>query len=250
MPRSRWSIDQDSILYLATPLIYPVSLTITREPINPSHSFLDTETSPSKSNASMTGVHLQPWQLERLGSSPRAPSSPSKQPTTRITKLQKVLRLFFLSKLIADVCFRIYQSCPRPLLPIVKIRVACGDHDPIVFAIHKNILEHCSPFFKALFTSVPSGSADPKSGLGEERSAEQEITPTVEFEASAVAFRLYTEWVYSGLIPRRVLEIAELETETEDTKPYHRGGDPYRVQCLRCYTCKGLCLTGGEKQNG
>jgi hypothetical protein len=99
MPRSRWSIDRDSVLYLATSLTLPTSPTMPREPINPSHSFLDTETSPSKSSASMTGVHLHLWLPERLGSSPRAPSSPSKQPTTRITQLQKVLRLFFLSEL-------------------------------------------------------------------------------------------------------------------------------------------------------
>jgi hypothetical protein len=57
------------------------------------------------------------------------------------------------------------------------------------------------------------GSGDFKIEPGEERSAEQE---TIELEGSALAFRLYTEWVYSGLIPKRALMITESETETGD----------------------------------
>jgi hypothetical protein len=41
----------------------------------------------------------------------------------------------------------------------------------------------------------------------------KEATPTIELEGSALAFGLYTEWVYSGLIPKRHLKIEGLETE-------------------------------------
>jgi len=78
------------------------------------------------------------------------------------------------------------------MLPLAKIRVTWGNHDPRIFAIHSNILKHCSPFFKTLLQS-DTEAVGIKSEIEEGRLSEPDITPTIEFEGSIIAFRLYTE---------------------------------------------------------
>lgn len=105
------------------------------------------------------------------------------------------------------------------MLPIVNVRVSWKDHGSRVFAIHSNILEHCSPFFKTL---LKSDSEAIKSEQEEEGPSEQDKMSTVDFEGSVVAFQLYTEWVYSGLIQKRLLK----GTGAEDVC-FHNIGQAY-----------------------
>lgn len=107
----------------------------------------------------------------------------------------------------------------RPMLPLARIRVTWANYDPKVFAIHSNILKHRSPFFKTLLES-DTGAAGIKAELEEERLSEQDMTSTIEFEGSIIAFRLYTEWIYSGRIPRR---LSDGEGFTEETSLHNIG---------------------------
>lgn len=97
----------------------------------------------------------------------------------------------------------------RPSLPLATIRVTWQKHETATFAIHKNILEHCSPFFKTLLAPDPD-SAGSEIEKGELKPSEA-TTPLIEFEGSIDAFRLYTEWVYSGLIQKRIRDVEESE---------------------------------------
>lgn len=107
----------------------------------------------------------------------------------------------------------------RPMLPLARIRVTGGNHDPRVFAIHSNILKHRSPFFKTLLES-DTRAVGTNGELDEERSSEQDMTPIIEFEGSIIAFRLYAEWIYSGRVPRR---LSDGEGSTEDTSLHNIG---------------------------
>jgi len=109
------------------------------------------------------------------------------------------------------------------MLPLARIRVTEQNRDPRVFAIHSNILEHRSPFLKTLL-KPETEAAGVKSELEEERSPEQDITRTIEFEGSIVAFRLYTEWVYSGLIRTRLLKV---EASGAEDICFHNIGQAY-----------------------
>jgi len=118
------------------------------------------------------------------------------------------------------------------MLPLAKIRVTWKTHDSRVFAIHSNILKHRSPFFKALLES-DTEAAGIKNELEEENPSEQNMTSTIEFEGSIVAFRLYTEWIYSGRIQRG---LSNGEGTTEDTS-LHNIGQAY-ILGERLQDCK------------
>ncbi|TIA58119.1 hypothetical protein D6C77_05730 [Aureobasidium pullulans] len=69
--------------------------------------------------------------------------------------------------------------------------------DTTAFGIHRNIIEHCSPFFKLLLNGgTPTGIRP-----------ETEIYPVSEIhlEGDAATFALYTEWVYSGRLWKKTL---------------------------------------------
>jgi hypothetical protein len=107
----------------------------------------------------------------------------------------------------------------RPLLPLATIRIHEEDQsDPVVFAIHRNLLEYCSPYFKTFITSNPGNTIPaPYSGLG--RPLENVVSHTIDLKGPfVVAFRLYTEWIYSGHIQKRFLQV---ETSVADDKSYH-----------------------------
>ncbi|KAI4755547.1 hypothetical protein E4T51_11361 [Aureobasidium sp. EXF-12344] len=67
-------------------------------------------------------------------------------------------------------------------------------------------LDLLDPFFKTILAPEPS-SAGFSIEHGKKGSSEEEMAPTIEFEGSIVAFRLYAAWVYSGLIQKRILKI-------------------------------------------
>ncbi|KAI4725688.1 hypothetical protein E4T49_06535 [Aureobasidium sp. EXF-10728] len=89
-----------------------------------------------------------------------------------------------------------YLTIIRPLLPIATIHVGKGNNKT-KFGVHQNILEHCSPFFKALFSKANNKSkTEPTAEDSNLRNCETYIA----LVADAAAFELYTEWVYSGRI--------------------------------------------------
>lgn len=104
------------------------------------------------------------------------------------------------------------------MLPLAIIRVTWKNHDPAVFGIHRNIFEYCSPFFKVLLASNPEFAGFPI------KQAEQAVMRVTELEASIIAFRTYTEWVYSGLIQTKILGVDGLEA---DDISYHNIGQAY-----------------------
>ncbi|KAG9634099.1 hypothetical protein KCU64_g15548, partial [Aureobasidium melanogenum] len=107
----------------------------------------------------------------------------------------------------------------EPLLPIVIVRVGKGENTT-AFAIHKNILEHCSPFFNSMWR--PAGGSNivhelnPREGsvdsdLKPEKKhvhdAKNESVIEIGLDVDVAAFRIYTEWVYSGRIQKGALEV-------------------------------------------
>ncbi|KAG9523674.1 hypothetical protein KCU93_g6483, partial [Aureobasidium melanogenum] len=107
----------------------------------------------------------------------------------------------------------------EPSLPIVIVRVGKGE-SMTAFAIHKNILEHCSPFFRSIWRpnrdtnttyelSAGEESAKSDSEMEGEQIHDAKVKPLIEFEldANVPAFRLYAEWVYSGHIQQGALRI-------------------------------------------
>ncbi|KAG9515702.1 hypothetical protein KCV07_g7220, partial [Aureobasidium melanogenum] len=112
------------------------------------------------------------------------------------------------------------SSLLEPLLPIVIIHVGKGENTT-AFAIHKNILEHCSPFFNSMW--IPAGDSNivhelnPREGsvnsdLGSEKKhvhdAKNKSVIEMGLDVDVTAFRLYTEWVYSGRIQKGALEVS------------------------------------------
>ncbi|KAH0274282.1 hypothetical protein KCU91_g5379, partial [Aureobasidium melanogenum] len=107
----------------------------------------------------------------------------------------------------------------EPLLPIVIVRVGKGG-STTAFAIHKNILEHCSPFFASRWkpaqglNTMPQlnsreGSVDSETKPEQEhlQDAKNESIMEIELDVNVAAFRLYAEWVYSGRIQQGVLRV-------------------------------------------
>ncbi|KAI4717144.1 hypothetical protein E4T48_06676 [Aureobasidium sp. EXF-10727] len=90
-----------------------------------------------------------------------------------------------------------YLTIIRPSLPIATLHVGKGNN-PTKFGIHQNILEHCSPFFKALFLSRANNKSEANTTA--EDSNLRNCETSIALEADAAAFGLYTEWVYSGRI--------------------------------------------------
>jgi hypothetical protein len=105
------------------------------------------------------------------------------------------------------------------LLPLATIRIyEEEDRSPAVFAIHRNLLEYCSPYFKYFIDSNP-GNAIPAPHSQDRRSLENVVSHTIDLKGPfVVAFRLYTEWVYSGHIQKRFLQV---EASVADDKSYH-----------------------------
>jgi hypothetical protein len=105
------------------------------------------------------------------------------------------------------------------LLPLAAIRVHEDDDDssdPVIFVIHRNLLEYCSPYFKYFISSNP-GNALPAPEEG--RPLENVVSHTIDLNGPfVVAFRLYTEWVYSGYIQKRFLQV---DASVADDKSYH-----------------------------
>jgi hypothetical protein len=106
----------------------------------------------------------------------------------------------------------------RPLLPLAAIRIYEEGRNAVHFVIHRSLLEYCSPYFKTFITSNP-GNALPAPHLAEGRPLENVVSHTIDLKGPfVVAFRLYTEWVYSGYIQKRFLQV---EASVADDKSYH-----------------------------
>ncbi|KAH0366959.1 hypothetical protein KCU65_g5002, partial [Aureobasidium melanogenum] len=107
----------------------------------------------------------------------------------------------------------------EPSLPIVLIRVGKGKNTT-PFAIHKNVLEHCSSFFRSLWrhgrdtnttheisTEEESTDSDTVSEGEQIRDTKMEPLIELELDVNVAAFRLYAEWVYSGHIQQGSLKV-------------------------------------------
>ncbi|KAG9562319.1 hypothetical protein KCU71_g7677, partial [Aureobasidium melanogenum] len=108
----------------------------------------------------------------------------------------------------------------EPSLPIVIIRVGKAENTT-AFAIHKNILEYCSLFFKSMWRSEWGPSSmyqfrpQEDSIWSETVSDKGQISGTrtgsvieISLDADVAAFRLYTEWVYSGQTQKAALRMS------------------------------------------
>ncbi|KEQ67836.1 uncharacterized protein M437DRAFT_38468 [Aureobasidium melanogenum CBS 110374] len=117
------------------------------------------------------------------------------------------------------IATRYQNDLLEPSLPIVMIRVGRGKNTT-PFAIHKNVLEHCSPFFKSVWnpdrdTNTTHGTNAREDSSGSETESGWVRVPgtntrrLIEFEldVNVAAFRLYAEWVYSGYIPQGPLRV-------------------------------------------
>ncbi|KAH0293500.1 hypothetical protein KCU62_g1324, partial [Aureobasidium sp. EXF-3399] len=101
----------------------------------------------------------------------------------------------------------------EPLLPLATIRVPWKDHNPAVFGIHKNILEHCSLFFKVLFARDVESPGSPIV------QCEHAMTRVTELEASVVAFRIYAELRIQNAIVDFLVETIIIQRKIDLTLP-------------------------------
>lgn len=191
--------------------------------VNHFPSFLGFTESRSKNSAFETYLNLRLWLLAMLASFLQA-SSDLPKPPAQITKLPKFTIWISLGKQILPILMKLSGLIVnRPSLPIVMIRVGKGESTS-TFAIHKNILEHCSPFFDSIWTSDPASDTvhelNPREDSVESgtqvqkeelRNAKMESVIEVKLDADVAAFGLYTEWVYSGHIQK-----GSLKTENDD----------------------------------
>ncbi|KAI5195716.1 hypothetical protein AUEXF2481DRAFT_4537 [Aureobasidium subglaciale EXF-2481] len=97
-----------------------------------------------------------------------------------------------------------------PSLPLITVHVTSGlrGHGAMDFGIHQNILEHCSPFFKALLTadSAPSLIKNEDEPVVPQS---PKVNAVICLEADPAAFKLYTEWVYSGHLVSETIRIQD-----------------------------------------
>ena len=103
------------------------------------------------------------------------------------------------------------------MLPIAIVHVGKGENTT-AFAIHKNILEHCSPFFSSIwtpdwFSKTLHGLVAEANSPGSQATPEKKHVPDAQtkhvfevgIDMDVAAFRLYTEWLYSGCIQKEAL---------------------------------------------
>ncbi|THW47469.1 hypothetical protein D6D21_03435 [Aureobasidium pullulans] len=81
-----------------------------------------------------------------------------------------------------------------PALPVITIRSG-RDKDTTDFGIHKNVLEHRSPYFKALL------QADKP--IKSEEAMDNKVETIFHLKEDPAACKLYIEWIYSGYIWQR-----------------------------------------------
>ncbi|KAI5242433.1 hypothetical protein E4T42_07668 [Aureobasidium subglaciale] len=101
-----------------------------------------------------------------------------------------------------------------PSLPLITVHVTSGlrGHGAMDFGIHQNILEHCSPFFKALLTadSAPSLIKNEDEPVVPQS---PKVNAVICLEADLAAFKLYTEWVYSGHLVSETIRIQDTKLD-------------------------------------
>ncbi|KAI5238392.1 hypothetical protein E4T43_07487 [Aureobasidium subglaciale] len=98
-----------------------------------------------------------------------------------------------------------------PSLPLITVHVTSG-HGAMDFGIHQNILEHYSPFFKALLRadSAPSLIKNEDEPVVPQS---PKVSAVICLEADLAAFKLYTEWVYSGHLVSDTLRIQDTRSD-------------------------------------
>ncbi|KAI5272418.1 hypothetical protein E4T47_04360 [Aureobasidium subglaciale] len=98
-----------------------------------------------------------------------------------------------------------------PSLPLITVHVTSG-HGAMDFGIRQNILEHCSPFFKALLRadSAPSLIKNEDEPVVPQS---PKVSAVICLEADLAAFKLYTEWVYSGHLVSDTIRIQDTRSD-------------------------------------